>query len=364
MRIDRPLAHDALIERLSNAAAEGRLPHALLFEGREGIGKYVAARWFAAGLFCARGTAGGHGVAAPCGECGPCKRIVTDNHPDLLEIDPVADGEERIRVGRIAIRSDANGGQESERSLEAFLDLRAVEGTRRVVLIRESHRMTDAAQNALLKTLEEPRPGTLLVLETHRSARLLPTILSRCIRVRLEALSSEDCERVLSAADPSRAPERTAELAGWSEGSPGVALAFERRGGVVMRSLVGECVRGERPPLAVAEALWEVEGTFAGTTPTARARDRARFLVDLVLALLRDGMRLESGASGASVAHGDLAVHLAGGDALAAGRAFDRVFECRVDIERNLTPEAVVERALLALADRGRILRNLHATAR
>ncbi len=358
MRFDRPLAHDVLIERLFAAAADGRLPHAILFEGPEGIGKFVAARWLAAGLLCERGP------AAPCGECGPCKRVATENHPDLLLIDPIAEGEERIRVGRIAMRSDGGAGEEPERSLEAFLDLRAVEGVHRIVLIRECDRMNDAAQNALLKTLEEPRPGTLLVLETHRTSRLLPTILSRCIRVRFDALSRADCERVLKADDPSRPAERAVALARWADGSPGAALAFERRGGVVLRDLLGQCVRGERAPLAVAAAFWDVEGEFTGKTPTARARGRARFLVDLALAVWRDGMRLSSGVPQSELAHGDLAADVARSGVLGAARAFDRLTECRADIERNLAPEAVVERALLALTDRGRILRASKSGAR
>ena len=94
-----------------------------------------AALWFAAGLLCAQGP------GRPCGVCGPCKRVSSGgnlgNHPDLLVIDPIEDGEERIRVARIAQRSD---GDADDRSLEAFLDLRALEGGYRPVIVRESHR--------------------------------------------------------------------------------------------------------------------------------------------------------------------------------------------------------------------------------
>ena len=83
-----PLGHAQTVEGLWRAAARGRLAHALLFEGQEGVGKFVAMRWFAAGLMCQ----GGPG--APCGRCGPCKRLSSggesSNHPDLLVLDPVS----------------------------------------------------------------------------------------------------------------------------------------------------------------------------------------------------------------------------------------------------------------------------------
>ena len=81
--------------------------------------------------------------------------------------------------------------------MEDFLDLRAGEGGWKVVLVREAERLGEAAQNAFLKTLEEPRPRVLLALESSRPERLLPTVRSRLVRVRLEPLSAADAEAVL-----------------------------------------------------------------------------------------------------------------------------------------------------------------------
>jgi len=351
VQIVRPFAHDTVVERLWSAAREGRLPHALLLEGPEGVGKFVAARWFAAGLLCSEGP------GPPCGLCGPCKRVESDNHPDLFAIDPIADGEERIKIDRIALRGDSDGGPEG--CLEAFLDLRAMEGGRRCVLVREAHRMNDAAQNALLKTLEEPRPGIVLVLESHRSARLLPTILSRCVRVRLGGLAAEDARRVL---DHEGVPaEEARELVRWTEGSPGRALAWRARGAARMLALLDGCLDGSRPPLRVAADLWEVEGEFPGPTPSAQARERARFVLDLVLALARDAARLAAGKTADELPQGDRAAHVTLGSGRSARSALDRLLTCRADVDRNLAPEAVLERALLVLAERGR---NMGAPAR
>ena len=360
MRVLEPLVHDRTITRLLAAARGGRLPHALLFEGPSGIGKFEAARWFASGVLCARGP------DRPCGECGPCKRVrsggAAGNHPDLLVVDPLEEGEERIRVHRIAHRSDGEA-DDSERCVEAFLDLRPLEGHWRVVLVRESHRMNAAAQNALLKTLEEPRAGTVLVLESSRVELLLPTIRSRCVRIRFEPLDRAQCLAVLER-EGVQGPEAE-RLARWAGGSPGRALELRTKGAAAMRDLVAAVLRRERGALEAAAALWDLEeGEFAGATPTARARERARTVLDLALAMVRDRQRYLAGVAPDDLEHGDLehgdlehgGLAAAGGGVPAPGPILERLLECRADIDRNLAPEAVCERAFLALADSGPIL--------
>jgi len=348
VRIDPPLGQAAIVERLWSAAVRGRLPHALSFEGPEGIGKFHAVRWFAAGLLCE------HGPAAPCGVCGPCKRVASGgargNHPDLLPIDPLEEDEETIRVNRIARR---DGGEEGDGSVEAFLALRPMEGHGRVVILRESHRMNAAAQNALLKTLEEPRPGTHLVLETHRPDALLSTILSRCVRLRFEPLSRADCRHVLAASGIEG--ERAERLARWTEGSPGRALALAARGIEEMRAHLADLLLGRVPAQRTAARLQEVEGEFHGARPTQKARDRARTVLDLELALLRDLRRARAGADPALLPHGELAELLAEAGRLPTERGLarrtERVLESRSDVARNLTPDALIERTLFQLAD-------------
>jgi DNA polymerase III subunit delta' len=345
--VPRPLAHDALIERLWLAARAGRLPHALLFEGRAGIGKFTAARWFALGCLCARGP------GVPCLACGPCRRVTSggggSNHADLFVIDPLAEGEERIRIGRIAERS-SEGEESAGQSLESFLGLRALEGGMRVVLVRECQRMNVPAQNALLKTLEEPRPGTLMVLETHRPASLLATIKSRCIRIRFEALSRAQCEQVLAARGLEA--HEAGELARLAEGSPGLALAMAQNGSRAIRARLVAAALGEASPLDVAEELWEVEGEFAGKTSGAEDRERGRVVLDLAQALVRDAWRARAGVPAADLANGDVAVALARrADERELARRGEFLAQARVDVDQNLAPGPLLERALLVLAD-------------
>lgn len=345
MQVARPVAHDVTIERLWRAAARGRLPHALCFEGRAGIGKYLAARWLAQGCLCAAGP------GVPCGTCGPCRRVTSGgergNHADLFVIDPLLEGEERIRVGRIAERSDPDAPPEP--SLEAFLGLRPLEGRWRVVLVRESHRMVPQAQNALLKMLEEPRPGTLLVLETHRPSALLATIKSRCIRIRFASLAPAQCAAVLRASGLDEV--EALELARLSEGSPGVALALAQSGAREILARLVDVALGRRGPSAAADELWELEGEFTGKTESARDRERCRVVLDLAVALARDAGRAAGGLPPEALAHGEAAAALAeraGAEGLA--RRILSLAEARADVEHNLAPGTLLDRALGVLA--------------
>ena len=341
MRADPPLAHGAVLGGLWRAAHEGRLPHALMFEGPAGIGKFLAARRLVLGLVC------DGGPGDPCGVCGPCKRWTSGdwrgNHPDVHVIDPLAEEVETIRVTRIAER---DGGGDSA---SAFLDLRPMEGGWRVVLIREAQRMNTAAQNALLKTLEEPGDQTLLVLETHRPELLLDTIRSRCVRVRFGRLAGDDAARLVRAAGVGQ--ESAARLSRWCGGSPGAALDLAARGGEAMHVLLGEVLAGRRGPLEAAREVFALEGEFAGATPLAMERDRARTLLDLALAVVADAGRLRAGVAAADLAHGAVFP----GGAAAVPEHLDRraaldLLEARADVERNMAPAAIVERTLLVLA--------------
>lgn len=348
VQVARPLGHARTIERLFAAAAGGRLPHALLFEGRAGIGKFQAARWFAMGCLCERGP------AAPCLVCGSCRRVASGgergNHPDLFVIDPLEEGEERIRVGRIVERGSSGEDESREQSLESFLGLRPMEGSWRVVLVRECQRMNVQAQNALLKMLEEPRAGTLMVLETHRPSAMLPTIKSRCIRIRFDALTRAECEQVLGRAGVEEGEAR--ELARLAEGSPGLALGMTRNGTRAFLGLLQALAVGDRPPREVALAMWELEGEFPGKSKGASDRERSRVVLELAQLLVRDAARAAAGVALDELALGEMAGALAHrlGERELARRA--RLLSlARSDVEHNLSPTSVLERGLLALAE-------------
>ncbi len=156
---------------LSAAFASDRLPHGLLFAGPDGVGKSLFAKGVAAAINCRQKKA--DEPLAVCGECASCRRIAHGNHPDFQVVAP-QNGV--LKIARI-------------RELIKELEYPPYESDMRVVVLEDAHTMGREAANALLKTLEEPRAGNLLILTVDSTRRLLATISSRCQLVPFSALS-------------------------------------------------------------------------------------------------------------------------------------------------------------------------------
>src|SRR5438876_275216 len=169
--------HRPLLELLARAIARGTLPPSLIFAGPEGVGKRLTATALAQALNCEQGP----GIDG-CGDCPACKRIARGVHADVLVIEPGESGSIKLDQVREAIERSA---------------YRPFEGRRRLVAIDQADALVDVAQEALLKTLEEPPPASVFVLITSRPDVLLPTLRSRCQRLRFGPLSAADVADVL-----------------------------------------------------------------------------------------------------------------------------------------------------------------------
>jgi DNA polymerase III subunit delta' len=156
------------IARLRGARAAGRLPHALLIHEAPGAGGEWLAAWAARLVLCA-----GPPGTAPCGHCAACQRVTQEQHPDLKAVRPL-ETSTQIRIEQV-------------RELAGELALTAHQGGYKVGILSPADSMNRFAANALLKTLEEPPQGTLLILVASQPSRLPATILSRCQRVRVRA---------------------------------------------------------------------------------------------------------------------------------------------------------------------------------
>jgi DNA polymerase-3 subunit delta' len=199
----------------------GPAPHAVLLVGPDGVGKTTLATDLAAGLLCTADM-----DARPCRACRACRLVDGGIHPDLHRLVPAGPGRQVVIGG-----PDAK--YRGVKDLLAELQLMPVEGGARVAIIEAADRMNDDAQSALLKTLEEPPAGVTIVLCAGQEARLLPTVRSRCFRLRLGVVGSRDIETILAdhgVADPPTAA-RLGRLAG---GRPGMALAFARAPAAVL----------------------------------------------------------------------------------------------------------------------------------
>ena len=206
------------VATLLRALAGQRLHHAYLFAGPDGVGKSLAARGLAEALLC-------HTPAPDqdaCGHCHACVRTRQLAHPDL-QVLRRREKESSSASGDAALEQQIK--IEQVRELQQTLSYKSFEGKRRVVLILEADRMNPATSNALLKTLEEPGPDTHFALVSSAPHLLLPTILSRCQRVRFAPLDrSLVAEFIAAQADVDR--PHADLLAGLAEGSIGKGLAL------------------------------------------------------------------------------------------------------------------------------------------
>src|SRR5512136_2863924 len=215
------IGQDRAVDALRAALRRGGLHHAYLFAGPEGVGKGTAARLLAQAANCERND------GDACGTCASCRKIARGVHPDVLLV-------ERERDMARAGRWEPKGGRTPSRDIvvdqvrelvDRRLSLRRFEGRRRFVLLDPADAMNPQAQNAILKTLEEPPPDTTLVLVSSSADALLATVRSRCLRLGFGPLPEAMLvERLVAEGRPSASARLAASLAA---GSLGRALALD-----------------------------------------------------------------------------------------------------------------------------------------
>jgi DNA polymerase-3 subunit delta' len=200
------IGHQKQFGILRAGLASERLHHAYLFVGPEGVGKRTIAMALTKAIHCQNGT------TDFCGECVNCARIAGGNHPDVRAVVPLSDKKE-IGIPQI-------------REIERDLGYRSFTGKRKIVIIDPATLLNIAAQNALLKTLEEPPQESLIILIATSVGALLPTLRSRCLRLSFAPLSRREVADYLQKTHNKSAKE-AGFLAAISLGSVGVALGLD-----------------------------------------------------------------------------------------------------------------------------------------
>lgn len=196
------VGHSQARETLRKSGRSSPYP-ALIFAGPSGVGKRLAGVWYAAFLNCQADTA-----QSPCGECASCRKLAGGHHPDLIST-RLEDKKTVIGVGEV-------------REVLGQLEYAPFEGRYRVWIVEAAEKLSDEAQNALLKTLEEPPRNALVVLVTRRYGSLIPTVTSRCRTVRFHPLPDAAVATLLQ--EHGCDPPRAELLARLSRGAPGRAL--------------------------------------------------------------------------------------------------------------------------------------------
>lgn len=273
------LGHAATEAMLAEAIRAGRLHHAWLVTGPEGIGKATLAFRFARRLL-AGGTPGDDLALPP--DHPTFRRVAAGSHADLLTVERTLNERGKLRA-EIVI--------EDVRRIADFLRLTPAEGGWRVVVIDGAEDLNRNAANALLKVLEEPPPRAILLLVCSAAGRLMPTIRSRCRRLSLGPLGEPVVAGLLARYAPDLAPDDAARLAGIAEGSIGRALRLAAGGGVSQAALADQVLaHAGRLDItrahAVADALGRDEDAFStfmdllAAGLAAAVRDAARGRAD------------------------------------------------------------------------------------
>ena len=196
---------------LRRSVQRGRMAHAYLFAGPPGVGKALFARIFAQCLFCERCD---DDVLEACGDCSPCRQMNAGTHPDFFHIG-CPEGKGEIPVSAFCGAGDKRGKE----GLIHDLSLRPMAGIRRIAILDDVNRMNVEGANAMLKTLEEPPPNSLLILIAENLDAVLPTIRSRCQLVRFAPLPTPDVADLLLQHEIAANADEAAAAAGMSDGS-------------------------------------------------------------------------------------------------------------------------------------------------
>lgn len=168
---------EAIKEHLTNAIRTGKISHAYIINGEKSSGKEFIAKIFARTLQCEKGQ------EEPCEECHSCRQALSDNHPDIIRVTHEKPGS----IGVEDIRSQVNND----------IAIKPYSGPYKIYIINESEKMTVQAQNALLKTLEEPPAYAVILLLTANADALLPTIASRCVRLDMKPVRDDVVRKYL-----------------------------------------------------------------------------------------------------------------------------------------------------------------------
>jgi DNA polymerase-3 subunit delta' len=318
------IGHAAPVALLKRAVERGRVPQSLLFAGPDGVGKRTVAIALAQAVNCPR-RADGDG----CGVCPTCVRVARGQHSDVTFVSKGDEASIKIKTLRSRVLD--------------VVTYRPFEAERRVYIIEPADAMTPEAQDALLKTLEEPPPAAIMILVTAYPDTLLATIQSRCRRLRFGPLADSDVVRVL--VEHGKVDRALAQkLAATAGGSVGRALSQKSGDLDDDREAAMELLTAARAG-AVAVRI-QAATALAKHGTKRREREALSTRLAVVASLLRD-LAAIGAASGAALANSDIEEELRAlspaFDVARVSAAFAAVHDADVALERNASPKIVAD---------------------
>jgi DNA polymerase-3 subunit delta' len=327
MLFDTVIGHEQPKRFLQSALQSGRLAHALLFHGEEGIGKCLMAKVLAQVVNCEVEPT----LSPPdaCGVCRSCHQIEIGTHPDVMLISATS----------------GKGETEQAREIESRFIYRPLVGTRKIVILDNADLLRQEAANALLKTIEEPPPDSLIILVAARPDAVLPTIRSRCQEIRFAPVSAAAVKEVLQ--QKRGLPEADAHF---------LALVSGGRLGLALEADPAE-LRADRAALRelVSPHTLEMVTKIFAVCETIAKSDHAEMAFGWLATWLRDLAVVKVGGDRDRLMNNDAVPEL---ERLAARLPLDKILDLgglvesmQKGLERNLNKQLMLEGVLLQLRD-------------
>ncbi len=313
------IGHRRLTTLIARAIERESLPPTLLFAGPSGVGKWAVARATAQAVNCLERVQAGDLAIDACGKCRACDRIARGVHVDVIMLEP--DDRASIKI-------------EPVRDVLSKTGFRPFEGRKRVVLIREADTLETAAQNSLLKSLEEPPPGTMFILTTAVPGALLQTVRSRCMRLRFGRLTAAEVSTGLTR-DHEYSDVEARQAAPLADGSLGQALALIDNDLSMFRELAIGLLQHSA---SRSDSQSRVQAASAlhggGSAKKERSREDVALVLRLMASMLRDLEAINAGADRSVLANPLLTSDL---EALARSYSGDRARSAFGAVDRALT---------------------------
>jgi DNA polymerase-3 subunit delta' len=329
--------HRRLIALLSRAVARGTMPPSLLMAGPEGVGKKRVALAMAQALNCPTPVSTPEIELDACGECPTCRRVARLVHPAVIVLEPGDSGSIKIEPVRDAVYQ---------------AQFRPFEGRRRVVIIDDADALVPPAQNALLKTLEEPPSASVFVLVTSIPDMLLPTVRSRCPTLRFASLSVGDVAEILKR-DHDYSEAEAGAVAVDSEGSVKRALQSASSDLADARADAHRLLEQTARMTDPVKRIDSVRDLVGKKGSSAGERDQLAVCLRALSSLLRDLGILSTRADARMLANADMQGELqrlaSVWDSARSMRAFTAVDRALAALDRNASPKVVADWLVLQL---------------
>ena len=319
------VGHEQIKEHMQAAIRDKKPFHAYLFQGEEGVGKEALARTFAAGLQCQSESAD-----KPCKECVSCRQMESGNQPDVIWVT-----REKASLGVDEIREQ----------LCNTMDIKPFSSPYKIYLVPEAEKMTEAAQNALLKTIEEPPEYGIVILMTSNISALLPTIQSRCLTMEFRPLSTAFVESYVK--EHCQVPDYQARAsAAFAQGNLGKAMRYAKSEDFIERKdhIISLLRHVEQMDLSEMLAVIKDLGT---------RKDEVRDYIDLMVLWYRDVLLFKATKDINQLLFQDEASYIS---REASHRSYEKIEEilqafekAKVRLRANVNFDITMELMLLAL---------------